>query len=104
MATSSNVTLKKTAHSIFIEALEWRDKMYGNSYHATHVSIDGKLVLVMPKQYGYGSAYYEDSIRALGFKSYGEFIDYCRVNNITIYDTKNTALKREVKAYGEVVV
>lgn len=40
--------------SITILGRKWRDKVNGNTYHSARVFADGKLVAVVPFQYGYG--------------------------------------------------
>lgn len=43
--------------SIFIESRAWFDKTGGNTYFSARISLDGKLIGVLPFQYGYGSQF-----------------------------------------------
>jgi len=47
----------KIERSLFIEAREWTDKTYGNSYFSARVWVDGQIVAVLPFQYGYEDHY-----------------------------------------------
>lgn len=47
----------KISKSLFIEAREWHDKTYGNSYFSARIWIDGEIAGVLPFQYGYGDHY-----------------------------------------------
>jgi hypothetical protein len=44
-------------NSVFIEAKEWFDKTYGNSYFAARIEVDGEEVARLPFQYGYESMF-----------------------------------------------
>ena len=43
--------------TIEIQAKEWFDKTYGNSYFSARVYIDDQQVAILPFQYGYGDHY-----------------------------------------------
>lgn len=66
MNTQTTATQVKT---IDINALEWFDKVNGNSYFAGYVTINyGQLdaqKINMPFQYGYGDSYQYAAIKAL---------------------------------------
>ena len=44
---------------------EWHDKVNGNSYHSVYVSINDKLVITVPFQYGYGDSYIQSATEAM---------------------------------------
>lgn len=91
--------------NLFIESKEWFDRVNGNSYFSSRIEIDGKLVAILPFQYGYGS--HSENVAAkklheLGFNdknySYPSFFrDDDVVVNIAMHDK---CLKREVTAWG----
>ena len=47
----------KIERSLFVEARLWFDSINGNSYFTARVWVDGKWVLTLPFQYGYGNQY-----------------------------------------------
>lgn len=71
---SDNVPLSKIPYKelsyVEVDALEWRDKINGNSYWSSRVYFgtkDGQsYVFYMPYQYGYGRTAEYDSINKLG--------------------------------------
>ena len=52
--------------TIDIEAKEWRDKINGNSYFSSDVTLnygmDSQEIIKLPFQYGYGDQYYFSSL------------------------------------------
>jgi hypothetical protein len=61
---------KRIRRSVFVEARCWFDKTGGNSYFSARVWVDGKIVALLPFQYGYGNQYlYEanDELIKLGY-------------------------------------
>jgi hypothetical protein len=90
--------------SIFIEAKEWFDKTYGNSYFAARIEIDGQEVARLPFQYGYESMFEHVSLKWL--QAQGLVSDdvrnlwQLREMGVTVYKTKSPAKYREVKAWG----
>ena len=56
----------KDLKTIDIEAKEWRDKVNGNSYFSSDVTLnygmDSQKVIKLPFQYGYGDQYYYASM------------------------------------------
>jgi hypothetical protein len=51
--------------SVFVEARQWFDKSGGNSYFSARVWVNGVFVRALPFQYGYGSQYEAETMRAL---------------------------------------
>ena len=43
--------------NLTITAKEWFDKANGNSYFSARIECDGKLITILPFQYGYGDHY-----------------------------------------------
>ena len=90
-----------------INALEWFDKINGNSYFSCTIVINYSLkdekVLEMPFSYGYGD-YYMQAAKELLIKEKlikdvrGGFWSYCKDNNIILrnYKEKNCK-KRDLK-------
>ena len=56
----------KDLKTIDIEAKEWRDKVNGNSYFSSDITLnygmDNQEIIKLPFQYGYGDFYYYASI------------------------------------------
>lgn len=48
-----------------INTLEWFDKVNGNTYFASTITIDGKDKLYLPFQYGYGSQHEYEVVNLL---------------------------------------
>lgn len=91
---------------IEIQAKEWFDKTYGNSYFAAKVYVDDKLIGCIPFQYGYGQHYERTAVEIL---KDNEFIkqpvllwQFCRDNDIKLVSNKQeNCKKRDVKSFGE---
>lgn len=96
------------------EALKWRDKVNGNTYHSVRITRtdDGK-VIACPFQYGYDEHYRQTALEAMAKagwlpKKYctpakhGGLIVYLyeRENDYPIHWSVSDALKREVEAHG----
>lgn len=91
-----------------ITALEWFDKVNGNSYFAAKIEIDKKLeterVVILPFQYGYSNHYEDCAIKELqgidliskNFK--GSLSRYCNENGV-VYNTEKipNCKKKELK-------
>ena len=60
--------------TIDVDAYEWFDKTYGNSYFAGEVTINygmkSQLGFNMPFQYGYGSSYQDEAWRQLELRKF----------------------------------
>ena len=56
----------KNLKTIDIKAKEWRDKVNGNSYFSSDVTLnygmDSQEIIKLPFQYGYGDQYYHASM------------------------------------------
>lgn len=94
--------------TVDIQTKEWFDKVNGNSYFASVITLnfglDNKVELKNGFQYGYGSFHEYEAWRTI-FKHIG--LDYNKFtwsvisdNNIIVRTSKNKALKRELKAIG----
>lgn len=61
--------MKNEVKTIDIQAKEWFDKTYGNSYFAGEVTInygiEGQRSYIMPFQYGYGDSYKNRAMQVL---------------------------------------
>jgi hypothetical protein len=63
---------KEIKRSLFIESRLWFDKVNGNTYFTARIWIDGKIISVLPFQYGYENQYlYEanEELVRLGYLS-----------------------------------
>jgi len=58
-------TETKIERSLFIEAREWTDKTYGNSYFSARIWVDGGQVAILPFQYGYGDQFLYEAQKKL---------------------------------------
>ena len=92
-----------------IQAKEWFDRTYGNSYFSAQVTINfgmkDERVVYVPFQYGYGDAYVTKSYEQLqkdGILPNDQTIywKWFEDNNIIVRHSKRDALKRDVKAWG----
>lgn len=91
-----------------IKARTWFDKVNGNSYFTTVITIDygtpQQKEIKLPFQYGYGSQYESEAKAVLTEHnyiscSYGQSLySYCKENNIILRsDNRKNCLKRELK-------
>lgn len=63
---------KEIKRSLFVEGRLWFDKVNGNTYFTARVWVDGKIISVLPFQYGYENQYlYEanEELVRLGYLS-----------------------------------
>ena len=90
--------------SIFIDAKEWFDKTAGNSYFSARIEIDGKEIARLPFQYGYETFYQQMALAYLVenglVESDTRSLWNLKEKGVSVYTTKQTALLREVKAWG----
>jgi len=99
-----------TIKTIDINALEWFDKVNGNSYFAGTVTLNYGLpdekTHKMPFQYGYGDQYIQASgdllqreglinLKKEGYKYNILLWQYCRDNNIILRKTKHENCKKK---------
>lgn len=101
MVTQQAETKKPT--SIFINAKQWRDKTYGNTYFAAEISIDGEIVGYLPFQYGYENAYQYEAIKWLYYNGYIPALAplWSVINSgPAVYSVISDGKKGEVKAHG----
>lgn len=61
---NETATLEKP-NSIFIEGRLWFDKSGGNTYFSNRVWVNGKLILIMPMEYGYERQYEHRALEEL---------------------------------------
>lgn len=90
-----------------INTLEWFDKVNGNTYFASRITINYGLEtekeFINPFQYGYSSQSEVQAVNTLKangvlpneFK--GWLNEYCKNNNIILRINKRNGLKRELK-------
>ena len=107
---TTQLTRNETIESITINALEWLDKINGNSYHASHIYVEFKdgtdLDLYAPFQYGYGDHYVQAAGELLTERGVLEMSPMsvlwtiCDDHGIILHKSITTALKREVVALG----
>lgn len=94
--------MNKIEKSLFVEAREWHDKTYGNSYFSARVWIDGEIAFTLPFQYGYGSHYESVAQQELVSQGYlpadsrGALSYTARQLGIDYYATKSVVNKREM--------
>lgn len=101
--------------TIDVNALEWFDKVNGNSYFAAIITLDygtdQAQTIKLPFQYGYGSHYIDMAKQELfklgllpDLEQYSNgaseaLWSYCRRNNIILRTSKKeNCLKRDLKA------
>jgi hypothetical protein len=51
--------------SLFFEGRAWYDKTNGNTYHSVRIWINGKVMAIVPRRYGYENAYQVSAIETL---------------------------------------
>ena len=98
--------------TIDASALEWFDKVNGNSYFAGEVIInygtDSQITLPLAYQYGYGDKYQYEALKAilkaldirpaaLPFGAGSALWRFCDINNIILRTNKRSAKKAELK-------
>lgn len=100
--------------TIDVQAKEWFDRTYGNSYFAGQVTINFGLedekTFLMPFQYGYGDQYLHQAWKVIqnnGYipdpKPFQLITVYAREHNIPLrYSIQDKCKKRDVQAFGEV--
>lgn len=89
-------------NSVFIEAKEWIDKTYGNSYFSARVYVDGQEVARLPFQYGYETMFEHQALKELnniGLVS-ARYLWELREAGIATYTAKTPANKQQVKMFG----
>lgn len=83
--------------TIDIQAKEWFDKVYGNSYFSGIITIDYGMPtekqFKMPFQYGYEEQYIYEAAKVLGIDD--PLWRYCKENNITLKTNKQTNCKKK---------
>jgi len=95
--------------TIDLQAKEWFDKVNGNSYFASIITLNfatpTEKVITIPFQYGYGNQYETEALHVLQTEGYipsqGVYTitEYCRKNNIILRSSKkDKCLKRELNA------
>jgi len=96
------VNTQLVARSVFIEAREWTDTTYGNSYFSARIWVDGEIVSVLPFQYGYGDHYKQiahQELIALGYFTEDELIPIVQMGvkaGVDIYCSKTATRKSEM--------
>jgi len=97
--------------SVFVEGKTWFDRSGGNSYFSARIHIDGKIALVLPFQYGYGSAFEYEALKALGVNGHlPEGVEASwplwrlREVGIDAYSTISEAKKSDVVRFGKAEV
>jgi hypothetical protein len=55
----------KTGDSLFFEGRAWFDEDGGNVYHSVRVWINGQVVAIIPRRYGYENQYQTSAIETL---------------------------------------
>lgn len=92
-----------------IQAKQWLDRVNGNSYYASQVTIDFGLptekTILVPFQYGYGSMYEQTAVEALAehFNQPKSEFQFCKLreNGVIIRSNIQTGCKKhEVIAWG----
>ena len=95
---------KKVKRSIFVEAREYTDKTYGNSYFSARIEVDGKVVGHLPFQYGYGTQFEHEAMKSLIASGYlPELATRSDLfhSGVDFYAVKVPAGYRATKAFGE---
>jgi hypothetical protein len=99
---------KMKIKTIDLNALEWFDKINGNSYFAGTIIINYGLktekIYIMPFQYGYGSQYEYAAFRILEKEGYFKNLNISHLWQVQNHgvilrsDIKKNCLKKELKA------
>lgn len=94
--------------TIDVNALEWFDKINGNSYFAGYITVNygmkSEKTYPMPLQYGYGSSYEYQAFKILEKEGYFKNMNISHlwqvINHGVILrsDIKKGCLKRQLKA------
>ena len=96
--------------TIDISALEWFDRIYGNSYFAgkaiLNYGTDSQITLQIQYQYGYGDQYewtaFEDIQKALNLECQSLSLrSFCAIHNIILRSSKRSAKKAELKGIAK---
>jgi hypothetical protein len=96
------VNTQLVTRSVFIEAREWTDTTYGNSYFSARIWVDGEIVSVLPFQYGYDNHYKtmaHQELIALGYFTEDELISIVQMGknaSVDIYCSKTATKKSEM--------
>lgn len=95
---------KVKVKTIDVEALEWFDRVNGNSYFAGIVTVNfgmkGEKRLIIPFQYGYGDHYKDVAMRVLQDAGYIDKSEsdplwrYCESNKIILRCSKHENCKK----------
>ena len=91
---------------IEVTTKEWFDKANGNSYFASRVVKDDDLILVLPRQYGYGNHSVCEAVKALAKHegrpdTRGGPYRYCEEQNYKlIYHKYEGCTRKEVEKFG----
>ena len=95
----------KQLKTIDIEAKEWRDKIYGNSYFSSDVTLNygmnNEKVIKLPFQYGYGDQYKYEALRELVKEKLLEEKRFPSDQPVKFIKIPNT-LKQEAIRFGEI--
>lgn len=111
------MTTKKTltaqdVKTIDVNALEWFDKVNGNSYYAGTISVNYGMpnaqTIIMPYDYGYGDYYQQEAFKLLReagllpTSEWGSLSRQCRESGIILRTSKHENCKKsELKAIGQ---
>jgi len=98
--------------TIDIQAKEWLDKTYGNSYFSAQIIInfgmESQSTLYIPYEYGYGDYYLQASQKLLISLGYIPTNNYCLTRQcrdelkiILRYSKQKGCLKREMISFGK---
>jgi hypothetical protein len=94
--------------SVFIEARQWHDRTYGNTYYSARVFIDGQELYTTGMRYGYEYQYEHDVTHDLitrellpGESSREGIRRWCRDNGVDFYSVRYDAKKSELWKAGE---
>lgn len=99
--------MKTKIKTIDIEALEWFDKVNGNSYFSGIITVNygmkTEIRYKMPFQYGYGDYYRHAALEALKKEGiipekYGQLWQYCSENKVILRaNIQKNCKQRELK-------
>ena len=98
----------KNLKTIDIIALEYFDKINGNSYFGGELILNyglkDHLTIILKYQYGYGNQYEFTALKEMqkivpSAKRYSSITRFCNDNNIILRSTINSAKKRDLKRF-----
>ena len=90
--------------TLTVNIMQWVDRVYGNTYFAAHIIVDGETKHVLPFQYGHGSIPQQTVAETLWPGCNRPLHAMVRENGIEYSESVSQGTKRSVRAFGRVVL